>query len=247
MSDVVVALVQARLGSSRLPGKVMLRLGEPRPRAMVSHVVSRVLAAPGVDRVVLCVPADEPQWPHLMLPDGVDLLRYAGPTDDVLGRFAAAAERFPATHYVRVTADCPLLDPWVVGLTIQRHRLEAARGLRAVHAIGLTTTSPHSATGWPDGQDVEVFSAAMLRAAQEHAGPEDREHVTTWLRRERRVCYLPLARHAPAAWLDGLPMMWSVDTAAHLAFAQRVYAALGDGLWGLPAVVRYLRTTGDKP
>ena len=97
--------------------------------------------------------------------------------------------------------------------------------------------------GYPDGQDVEVFNvAALLNANAATTDPADREHVTPWMRRTCFVSNMPVPVTDP-----GLLLKWSVDTAEELAFARRIHEALGHGLWGLPAVLDYLKRTGDKP
>lgn len=163
-----VTLIQARYGSSRLPGKVLLPLGG---RPALAHVIERCRAAAGVDRVVVAtttaaaddeLAARAPAW-------GADVFR--GSEEDVLGRFAAAARLFPAAHYVRVTADCPFLDPGILAEVL------------ATHAAGGYDFSYNDVPrGFPRGYDVEVMTAGTLAWLDENRRDEaSREHVTPYL------------------------------------------------------------------
>ncbi len=173
-----LAIIQARIGSHRFKNKVLADLnGKP----VLAHVVERVRQIKGVDDVVLAVPRGE-----------VAALAYCGNVvgpdvaeDDVLGRFVEVAERFSAADTcVRLTADCPLLDPEV-----------CERLLNVYHAspwceYAWIDTRP--GTGWPDGLDAECFSRDLLmRAHAEATDPADREHVTSWMRRNAAVLSLP--------------------------------------------------------
>lgn len=167
--DKTVVLVQARLGSSRLPGKVLLPLAG---RPVLAHVVERCRAAPGVDRVVVAAteaPEDD-AVAACAAEHGAEAFR--GSADDVLGRFAAAAAAFPAGHYVRITADCPLTDPRVVAEVLAAHL-----------AGGRDYTFNDVPVGFPRGYDVEVVRAEVLAWLAASCRDEtSREHVTPYLR-----------------------------------------------------------------
>ncbi len=160
------AFVQARMSSTRLPGKV---LREVSGRPMLWYVVERVKRASAVESVVL-VTSDRPE-------DAVLLERakewgiggYAGSLEDVLGRFADAARVFEPEAIVRITGDCPLLDPGVVD--------------RVCESLGDADycSNVHPRT-YPKGLDCEVFPrAALERAQREATTPYEREHVTPYL------------------------------------------------------------------
>lgn len=176
MSDRVVVLVQARVGSSRLPGKSLKPM---HGRPMVSHVLRRARAL-GYDTVVATSVSERDD----LLADTVRDLGvpvYRGSEWDVLSRMAGAAQMMEADVVVRVTADCPLWAP-DVGQQVLSVFLA---GPRDGVVSNDTTTS-----GWPDGLDVEVFTCDLLLAATAAAedrncmsGRSDREHVTPWMRR----------------------------------------------------------------
>ena len=203
-----IALVQARMGSSRLPGKVLRPIAD---RPMIHWVLTRAGRAHSLDRVVLAT-SDHPRDDALAA--YVRELGYAvarGSECDVLDRFARAAKAHDAQVVVRITADCPLIDPDIIDAVVE---LRARDG-----ADYASNTDPAT---FPDGLDVEVFTAASLkRAADAATRPFDREHVTPFLRRDPFRC--AALRHDND--LSGL--RWTVDEAADLAVIDRLARAMG--------------------
>jgi spore coat polysaccharide biosynthesis protein SpsF len=169
----VVAIVQARMGASRLPGKVLLPLAG---RPVLAHVVERVRAASEVDEVVVATTEGLPDDPVAQLGSKLGARVFRGSEIDVLSRYAGAAEASNADIVVRITADCPLIDPDVLAEMVARfHRLRAGAGLADV----LTNTRVRS---FPRGLDAEIFTREALRAADAEAtAPHQREHVTPFL------------------------------------------------------------------
>jgi spore coat polysaccharide biosynthesis protein SpsF len=172
-------VIQARLGSTRFPGKVLADLGG---RPMLARQIERLRRVSGVDRLVIATtdrPSDDPVADFARSLDGVGLWR--GPEDDVLARFAGAAAAFGLDVVGRVTGDCPFIDPDVVG------RVLAA--FAAAPDCGYASNCrPRS---WPFGFDVEVVSRAALDLANAEAtDPFDREHVLVYIftRPERFRC-----------------------------------------------------------
>jgi spore coat polysaccharide biosynthesis protein SpsF (cytidylyltransferase family) len=161
-----VAIIQARLTSSRLPGKVMKNLGKV---SALELMLGRLRRAQRLSRIVIAIP-DSPDNDDLAryvegLPD-VDLLR--GPEDDVLTRFRMVADRFPAKFYVRLTADCPFVCPEIVDEVIA-----------AAIASGAWCYGNANPPTFPDGFDVECISRAALEWLDRHAhSSRHREHVT---------------------------------------------------------------------
>ncbi|MCR4375699.1 MAG: NTP transferase domain-containing protein [Acidobacteria bacterium] len=164
----VVAIIQARLGSSRFPRKVLANLdGKP----VLQHVIERAKRVLGVDAVVVASPhEDAPAFIECADKTNVTLCGPSGiDAADVIGRFAVVAAETTADVVVRVTADCPLFDPDVAALVLRRFRDEGAD----------FATNDVRESGYPDGLDVEVFTRALLeRANREAVTPFDREHVT---------------------------------------------------------------------
>lgn len=229
MSARVIAVVQARLGSTRLPGKALLDLAG---RPMLSHVLARAAAIPGVDAVVLATTTAPEDAALADLARGAGVACVRGSVDDVLDRFRQAIAEHPCDAVVRITADCPLLDPEVSGRVVAAYRAE-----RVAYASNV-----HPPT-YPDGLDTEVISAAALEIAWREAREgSEREHVTpfVWSRPER---FRPVN---VAAERDLSHLRFTVDDARDLALVREVYAALaaGDRLFGLDDVLNLL---GARP
>jgi len=217
----VVAVVQARCSSERLPSKVLLPLGG---RPVVEHVLRAVRASEPIDDVVLATttnPADD-RLEELAAELGVRAFR--GSESDVLGRFVGALEGDGADAVVRVTADDPLLDPTVTAAVVRRF-----------HAGDCDYASNIVVRSWPRGLDSEVLSREVLeRSARDGQRPEDREHVTTYVRTNPDAFRLANVSAPPGETWPELRLC--VDTAEDQALLERVFDALYDDGAAPPAV-----------
>lgn len=220
------AIIQARMTSTRLPGKVLLPLaGEP----ILARVIERARAIEGVDTVVAAIPAGEEHAPIAALCARLDVPVVRGSERDVLQRTVAAAESVRASTVIRLTSDCPFLDPGV-----------SAAILAAFHASGVSYASNAMESGYPLGFDTQVTSLSALREADaEAADPYEREHVTPFLwRRPNRYT---------ALYLDHRPNLraWRlvVDTPQDYAMARAVYDAFAPSkqIFDLAALRRLFR------
>jgi spore coat polysaccharide biosynthesis protein SpsF len=207
----ILAILQARMSSSRLPGKVMMPLaGAP----MIVRQIERIARARRIDRLVVATslePGDD-VIEQTCRREGIGVHR--GPLDDVLARFIGALGSFgPVSHVVRLTADCPLADPVAIDRTIETHLETGA---------DYTSNSPETGA-YAKGLDVEVITARVLRqAAAEAATPEAREHVTWDIWRSPDRYRLAWAT-APD---DEADVRWTVDRPDDYAFVAAVYDAL---------------------
>jgi len=217
---VTLAFVQARMGSTRLPGKVLEPLGGRPSLLRIVDRLGRVRALDGVAVLTSLAPGDD-EIAALCERGAVTCIR--GDEDDVLGRFQLAAEQLKPDLVVRVTADCPLLDPEVLAdlLDLQASRPEIAYAAVATGAIGAEA----GLRRYPDGLDAEVFPADVLAQAWREAGdPYEREHVTpyVWRRPER----------FPQAILEAERDLgterWTVDHPADLELVRTVYERLSE-------------------
>ena len=205
-----VAILQARMSSTRLPGKVMKRLAG---RPMVERQIERIRRCRTLGRIIVATstdPSDDPLAAHLESL-GVDVFR--GSLIDVLGRYMGAARAFAVTgQVVRLTADCPLADPDVIDACVRLH----ARLSVDYVSNGRQPTYPH-------GLDVEAFGLDALEAAEREAvDPYEREHVTPFIyRRPERFTLAALTQD-----IDESRLRWTVDTPEDFDFVERVYAAL---------------------
>jgi glutamate-1-semialdehyde aminotransferase/spore coat polysaccharide biosynthesis protein SpsF (cytidylyltransferase family) len=226
---VKLTLIQARMGSSRLPGKTLADVaGHP----MLWHVVNRVRRAGRVDEVLVATtdqPADDP-IAEFCAQEGIGCFR--GGEQDVLDRFYQAAKANAADVVIRITADCPLIDPGVIDKVLARF-----------DCGDCDYTSNVLRYTYPDGLDTEVFSfAALEQAWREARRPSEREHVTPYLRTEKfRVANVE-SETPVAPW----QYRWTVDHPADLQFVRKVYEAFsGNGHFGFQDVFQLLRERPD--
>lgn len=206
----MVALVQGRMGSRRLPGKVLADIGG---RPMLWHMVNRLRQARLIDRIVVATsdsPGDDP-IANFCGQEGIDCFR--GSEEDVLDRFYRAGRRFGAQAMVRLTADCPLIDPVVIDRVIKEYK---SGGYDYV-----TNTLRYT---FPDGLDVEVFSfAALKRCWREAHSPTQREHVTPYIRTSG---HFRLGNVENEDDLSQEAHRWTVDEPEDLEFVRQVYRHL---------------------
>jgi spore coat polysaccharide biosynthesis protein SpsF (cytidylyltransferase family) len=205
-------VVQARMGSTRLRGKVLMEIGGT---TVLDHVLTRCRAIAGADAVCCAVPetADSDPVAAEARRIGVEVVR--GSETDVLDRYWRAARALKADIVMRVTSDCPLIDPAV-----------AAEVLRLRAREGADYACNNMPPTWPHGLDCEAVTFAWLdRAAREATAPYDREHVTPFVRAhpEARKANLPcpvagVARHR-----------WTLDTPADFAFMRALFDRLPSG------------------
>lgn len=206
----VLAILQARMSSRRLPGKVLMPiLGRP----MIGRQLDRLRRSRRIDKLVVATSTDAGDDVVADFAKSEGCAFYRGSLDDVLGRFAGAMEAGgPADHVVRLTGDCPLADWQIIDAAIEL-KLETNADI-AGNAVFRT---------FPDGLDVEVLSASALRAAAAEAtDPFEREHVTQFI--YRRPTRFRIAHLAQPDDLNEL--RWTVDTPDDFTFATTVYEAL---------------------
>ncbi len=212
----VVAIVQARMGSTRLPGKVLADLeGTP----MLARVVTRAAAASLVDVVMVATGDGSSDDPIGAWCAGAGIPLFRGSETDVLGRFVGAAAFAKADLVVRLTADCPFLDPAVIDLVAG----ELVAGLDVDYAANVLERS------FPRGLDVEAFTMAALdRMNRLGRSSAAREHVTLGPRLEHLEAFRSRSVRADR---DDSDLRWTVDTAPDLEFARAAYrsAPLADG------------------
>ena len=166
----IIAIVQARMGSTRLPNKVMKSVGRGIP--MIEVLLSRLSYSEEIDRIVLATSYDSCNQPLVEHTGKLGYDVFQGSENDVLDRYYQAAILYNPDLIVRITGDCPLIDSEVVDAVIREHKLSGAD----------YTCNTYPPT-YPDGLDVEVFSFDSLKIAwKESKTSTEREHVTTFIR-----------------------------------------------------------------
>lgn len=199
---VSVCIIQARRQSTRLPDKILLPL---RGKPVLQHVIDRCRNIPGIDEVIVAAPTGTFEDPVEVLAVDAGALTYRGSMDDVLGRYWGAANLIPCDYVMRVTADCPLIDPSACGALVQKVKGERA-DFGALHH-------------WPHGLDCEFFTHELLDAAYRNADkPVDREHVTLWMKAQdtiRKVSLQPEGGkyHSGNRWVVDYPEDYEFLTA----------------------------------
>lgn len=207
----VVAIIQARVGSTRLPGKVLADIqGHP----MLWHVVQRTQAAATVDEVVVATTTEPADDMIVAFCRDHRLGCFRGSEQDVLDRYYKAAGEHYADAVVRITSDCPLIDPEVIDKTVRAFSVE-----QPDYASNCVVRT------YPRGLDNEVMTFRALELAwREARQPYQRAHVTPY------ICENPgLFRIlSVTADQDYSAHRWTVDTAEDLEFVRAVYAQLED-------------------
>jgi len=226
----VIAFIQARLGSTRLPGKVLLPLGG---KSVLERVIERVRKASTVDDIVIVttLKKDDVQIVKLCANRG-DLV-FCGSEEDVLDRFYQAAKILEPHHIVRITADCPVIDPKVVDAVVERHL-----------AGGADYSSNTLVERFPDGLDVEVMTfGALQRAWREASLASEREHVTLYMRTHPELFRL----ESLVGERDLSAFRWTLDTEKDYRFLSALYDELGgeDECFGMEAILDLLAKRQD--
>jgi spore coat polysaccharide biosynthesis protein SpsF len=204
-------IVQARYGSSRFPGKVLLPLGA-RPELAI--VLERCARIPGADVVVCAVSDDRASDPVAEAAAFYGAVVVRGPQHDVLARYERAARVVGANVVMRVTSDCPLIDPATCGEV-----------LAALEERGADYACNNMPALWPHGLDCDAFWADHLaRAAREARAPYDREHVTPWLRRQPKFRRINL--DGPGGGVER--HRWTLDHPEDYEFFTALWSAMGE-------------------
>lgn len=209
----VLAIIQARMGSTRLPGKVLADLGgEP----LLARVLRRVRRSRLIDEVVVATTENESDDLLVDYCAKEECRVFRGSEDDVLDRFYQAAKSCTPDAVIRITADCPLIDPEVNDLVIQEFT-------SAVPAIDYACSFLPRRT-FPRGLDVEIISfAALERAWLEDENLSWREHVTEYvLNHPEAFTILGITNE-----VDYSEHRWTVDTPEDLELVRKIYAAFG--------------------
>ena len=223
-----VAIVQARTTSSRLPGKVLLPIGD---KPMVLHQLERVKRCQNLDFLVLATSDDESDDTLAEVVAAAGFSVFRGDLHDVLERFRACAAHHQASIVVRLTGDCPLSDPALID--------EVVAAFVAGHWDYLANCVDEKQLTVPDGFDVEVFRADLLeRAAHEALLPSEREHVTPWFRSKSAGLLWCHHRHEPERPYYRV----TVDEPEDLEVVRSIFEGLAPDIpdFGIDDVVSYL-------
>jgi glutamate-1-semialdehyde 2,1-aminomutase len=225
----VLAIVQARMGSTRLPNKVMREIdGIP----LIELLLTRLSQSKAIDQIVLATSTDSSNFPLLNHVESLGYPSFQGSEDNVLERFYLAAQKFDGGIIIRITGDCPLVDPQLVD--------EAVDKFKTSSVDYLCNINPPT---FPDGLDIEVFTfEALQRAHNESRSPSDREHVTPYIRESGLFTTINIASAA-----DYSHLRWTVDEEQDLEVVRFVTEHFAPNrLFSWKDVLRLYETHSDE-
>lgn len=223
----IIAIIQARVGSTRLPGKVLLKI-EGRP--VLEHVVRRVRKSKFIDKVLLATTHQPADKKIVKLCRYLHLSVFCGSENNVLDRYYQLAQKIKPCHIVRVTADCPLIDAKIIDRVIKAH-------LKSKSDYTTNTLEPT----FPDGEDIEIFTFSTLRKAWEEASlPSEKEHVTPFIRNHPRLFQLKNIRSK----IDHHDKRWTLDEPTDFIFIKKIFHHLyrQNHYFGMPEILHLLKS-----
>ena len=211
----IVAIVQARMGSSRLPGKVMK---EVCGKSILSHVISRISQCSLVDQVVVATTTNDEDDILIREADNLGVSSFRGSEDNVLSRYYHAASAYRADVVIRVTSDCPLFDPTIL-TEIVAVFLKKNSQARCVDYLSNTLDRTY-----PRGLDAEVLYFDVLKTAYQEADKNyEKEHVTPYVYQHADKFIVEQYRDADHDYSE---YRWTLDTVEDFKFIETVYHAL---------------------
>lgn len=212
----IVAIIQARMAASRLPGKVLLEIGD---RPMLGWVLERTHRAETLDAVVVATTDDPSDDPVAEYCEAQGYPVYRGSQFDVLDRYYQAAMQYQADVVVRITADCPLIDPQIIDQTILALFGEEVEAWTPHFDFTANRLPPPWGRTYPIGLDVEVCTMdALTTAWQETTQKHHREHVMPYLYENTERFRVKVIHNQT----DEGAQRWTVDTPEDLALVREV-------------------------
>ncbi len=227
----VLAIVQARMGSIRLPGKTLIEI-EGKP--LLEHIINRIRYSKSIDKIIIATTTEPEDKAIVSLAEKLQVETYTGSSEDVLDRFYQAASLFGAKEIVRITADDPFKDPKVIDEIVNYFFSHPE----------LDYVSNTIEPSYPVGIDVEVFSYKALKTSwQEAESPRYREHVTPYI-----LCNPNLFKVANYKYTGQLShLRWTIDTKEDLQMTREVYKKLyvEDGMFYMDDILKLLSKHTD--
>lgn len=201
-----LAVIQARMGSTRLPSKVLMNLAG---RTVLDHVVTRVGQSTSVDEIIVATTVSKADLEIVQLCATKKIRVFVGSEQDVLDRFYQAARLLNPVNVIRITSDCPMIDPEIIDLVSHRHAETQA-----------DYTSNTLEETFPDGLDVEIFKFNALEKAWKEAQLlSEREHVTPYIKKHQEIFKLVSVKHN-----DDLSFMrWTIDQSEDFIFLDEIF------------------------
>lgn len=207
-----LAIIQARMGSTRLPGKVLKKVLN---KTLLEYQLERVKRASLIDEIVIATTLNPEDDAIEQLCKNVQIPVYRrGPADDVLARYFGAATLFEGDIIIRLTADCPLIDPTIIDQVINHY-------LDHLHQVDYVSNTLKRT--YPRGMDTEVFSLHSLKVCYRNATKKsEREHVTAYLTNNPSLFKLQNVENQR----DESHHRWTVDTSEDFLLIEKVIKQL---------------------
>lgn len=201
-----LAILQARFSSSRLPGKVLADInGLP----MIIRQINRVRKATLIDRIIVATSDQNSDDKLVGILKSFDIDFYRGDLNNVASRFLQLIEKYNPSNIIRLTGDCPLIDPEIIDLVVGSHKANNAE-------YSSNTLNPT----YPDGLDVECFKPGpFLKLVADNPSPTELEHVTYGLYTRTNFCQL----NSVVQETDYSNLRWTVDVEEDLNFVRKIY------------------------
>ena len=205
----IIAMIQARVGSTRLPGKVLLPLEK---KTVLERVIERVQKSTKIDEVMVITTLNKADSEIVKACSNNGVRVFCGSEEDVLDRFYQAAKLLKPNHIVRITADCPLIDAAIIDQVIDKHLKEKN-----------DYTSNVLKETFPDGEDNEIFTFESLKKSWKEANlSSEREHVTLYIRNHPEEFKLSNLE----CEVDLSDKRWTLDNEEDYQFIKNIYKSL---------------------
>jgi len=205
----VTAIIQARMTSTRLPGKVLMNI-EGKP--MLWHVINRLRFSKKLNDITLAIPNTKKNDILEKFAKNNKVKYFRGSEKDVLSRYYQAAKKFKCDVIVRITSDCPLVDPKLVDLMIEKHLNS-----------GADFTSNCIERTFPKGLDIEIFNFGVLEKTHKEAkGKFEKEHVVLYMEKHPEIFNIVQFKNRK----DFSYLRWVVDNIKDLKFIREIYKRL---------------------
>ncbi len=219
-----LAIIQARMGSTRLPGKVLLSLGG---KTVIEQVVSRVRRSINIDEIIVATSIEKNNLPLIKKCSELGVRVFVGSENDVLDRYYQAAKLFKPSNVVRITADCPLIDSEVIDKVIETH----------IEKKTDYTTNGNPPT-FPDGLDTEIFTFEALEKSWKCAKlSSEREHVTPYI--------IDSGLFTKANVLNDTDLSayrWTLDQKEDYEAIKTIYENFGNEYFGLKTILQFVES-----
>lgn len=207
----VVAIIQARMGSTRLPGKILM---EVLDKPLLEYQIERVKRSKLIDEIVIATTTNEIEQPIIDLCERLNILYYRGSEEDVLSRYYEAAKEYSADVVVRLTSDCPIIEPTIIDTIIEYYIDNSYKCDYVSNTLKRT---------YPRGYDVEVFPFDILEKVYKNAELQaEREHVTPYIYQQPHLFNIGYV----LGDIDNSKFRLTVDTIEDFSLIEKIISAL---------------------